>query len=212
MLSLSRGRDGFSKVVEVTDNDGAPKGFRTEGLLGSATTMLSVEVDEILASNHWAIINTGSDTTQHRLYDAAALRHTCDVPASIMRSTEAADELAVRTLGRAHVEAWLTAVYLHFGGHDALQRIASDTLYETQLANDAVKRQNDELGARKRKAAKSSRPCGAYYFLCSPKCSGWKSTATIPMRRSRPSSTMKAGDTSRPCRSATAGRAVLTFT
>lgn len=139
----------------MTSYDGSPESFQTQEFLSSATSWIEAEVDVILSSDHWAIINNGSDSTKHRLYDAAALRHTCDVLESIKRNAEAGDELAVRTLGRAHVEAWLTAVYLHFGGHDALQRVAADTLNETQVTDDAIKRYDAELATRKKKANKS---------------------------------------------------------
>lgn len=49
-----------------------------------------------------------------------------------------AHELGVRILGRAHVEAWLTGTYLHFGGQDALRRIAEDTLRETEVTHKEI--------------------------------------------------------------------------
>lgn len=117
-----------------------------------ATKFLLDEVDSGLSSNHWLIIDNGSEQTRYRLYLAAALRHTCDVLASIVIAAQAGDELAVRILGRAHVEAWLTAVYLRFGEYEALERIAADTLNDTQLANDAIKRFDSELAEAKKKA------------------------------------------------------------
>lgn len=72
------------------------------------------------------IINNGSESARHRLYDAAALRHTCSLLRSIARSALDEDEFAIRILGRAHVEAWLTGIYLHFGGNAAIERIAAE--------------------------------------------------------------------------------------
>ena len=110
-----------------------------------------MEADNALSADRWAIINR-SESTQHRLYDAAALRHACALLRSIARAALDEDELTVRILGRAHIEAWLTGIYLHFGGHDALQRIAADTLKETQTTNDALKNYDEDLRRAKDRA------------------------------------------------------------
>lgn len=138
----------------MTDHEGSLQGLQTAEQFASATAMLLSEVGSVLASNHWAIINSGSDSSKYRLYLAAALRHTCDVLLSVMLAAQAGDELGVRILGRAHLEAWLTAAYLRFGGTDALDRIAADTLYQTKLANDEIKRTDTELGKARKDAQK----------------------------------------------------------
>jgi hypothetical protein len=119
--------------------------------LTAATVRLLMEVGEALSADRWAIINQ-SESTNHRLYDAAALRHTCALLRSITRAALNEDELTVRILGRTHIEAWLTGIYLHFGGHDAFQRIAADTLKETKTTNDALKKYDKDLRRAKDQA------------------------------------------------------------
>jgi hypothetical protein len=121
------------------------------------TARLLVEADTALSADRWAIINNGSPSTRHRLYDAAALRHTCALLRSIARAALDEDELAVRILGRAHVEAWLTGIYLHFGGDAAVERVAADTLKETEITDRAIKRHDRELMEAKRKARRRVR-------------------------------------------------------
>lgn len=53
--------------------------------------------------------------TLHRYYDAAALRHCCQLLKDIEISSAARQEMAVRILGCVFLEAWLAAVYIHFG-------------------------------------------------------------------------------------------------
>ena len=112
------------------------------------------EADTALSSRRWAIIDRGTESTQQRLYDAAALRHTCGLLHSIGLSAKNGDELTVRILGRAHTEAFLTGVYIHFAGSEAIDRIAADTLQETTITNDAIKRHDAELSRDKKKARK----------------------------------------------------------
>jgi hypothetical protein len=120
--------------------------------LAADTARLLNEADTALSSSRWAVINNGTPSTRHRLYDAAALRHTCGLLRSISLSALDEDELGVRVLGRAHTEAWLTGIYLHFGGNDALQRIAADTKHETITTNNAIKHYDAELTRAKKKA------------------------------------------------------------
>jgi hypothetical protein len=120
--------------------------------LTADTTRLLLEADCALSASRWAIINNGS-----RLYDAAALRHTCSLLRSIARAALDNDELAVRILGRAHIEAWLTGVYLHFGGKTAVERVAADTRNETEITNAAIERYDTELKGAKSKARRRVR-------------------------------------------------------
>ena len=125
--------------------------------LTTDTARLLLEADTALSADRWAIVNNGSPRTRHRLYDAAALRHTCSLLRSIGRAAMDEDELAVRILGRAHVEAWLTGIYLHFGGNAAIERVAADTLNETGITDAAIKRYDKELKETKRKARRRVR-------------------------------------------------------
>ena len=118
--------------------------YPTFAQLGTNTARLLTEASDALSADCWAIINR-SQSTLHRLYDAAALRHTCVLLRRIAGAALDQDELTVRILGRAHMKAWLTGIYLHFGGHDALQRIAADTLHETTIMNNALTQYDEKL-------------------------------------------------------------------
>jgi hypothetical protein len=45
-------------------------------------------------------------------------------------------EFSVRLLQRAHIEAWLTGLYIHYGGFAAVTRVAQDTLHHLQAAGN----------------------------------------------------------------------------
>jgi hypothetical protein len=126
----------------------------TSTQLTANTALLLIEADNALSADRWAIINR--ESTLHRLYDAAALRHVGALLRSIARAALDEDELTVRILGRAHMEAWLTGIYLHFGGRDALQRIAADTLHETTIINNALKEYDEELRKAKSEARRKT--------------------------------------------------------
>jgi hypothetical protein len=86
----------------------------------------------------------------------AALRHCSRLVHEIEAASASGLELAVRTLGRAHMEAWLTALYIHFGGHEVLVRVAQNTEYQTAaFVNDAQEFDKRLKGGRVR------RRCGA---------------------------------------------------
>jgi hypothetical protein len=89
---------------------------------------LLAEIDGTLSADAWAIIDRASDHRIHRLYDAASLRHCAALLAEIEAVAKAGQELATRVLIRTHIEAFLFALYIHFGGIDAVTKIAQDTL------------------------------------------------------------------------------------
>jgi hypothetical protein len=120
--------------------------------LSDAVARLLAEADAALSSNRWAIRNTGSEHVRHRLYDAAALRHCCLLLKEIEQAVRAGQEMTVRLAGRAFVEAWVTAVYLHFGGYDALTRIVQDTRKQTETTDRELKAFNQQLAKDKAKA------------------------------------------------------------
>jgi hypothetical protein len=60
------------------------------------------------------------------LYDGAALRHCCNLLYETEVAADADLELSVRMLGRAHLEAWFVALYIHFAGYEALLKVAQD--------------------------------------------------------------------------------------
>jgi hypothetical protein len=113
---------------------------------------LLAEVDTALSSNRWAILNTGSEHVRHRLYDAAALRHCCLLLREIEQSVSSGQDMTVRLTGRALLEAWIAAVYLHFGGYDALTKIIQDTLKQTETLDKDLKAFDQQLAKDKAKA------------------------------------------------------------
>ncbi|GAA1797177.1 hypothetical protein HC028_19845 [Planosporangium flavigriseum] len=120
--------------------------------LRSGVADLLSEVDAALASNRWVILDTGSDSVKQKLYDAAALRHCCLLLKEIEDGACAGHELTVRILGRSHIEAWAFALYLHFGGYEALERIAQDTLHQVNVMNQQIAEFDQWLAQEKRKA------------------------------------------------------------
>ncbi len=60
--------------------------------------------------------------------------------------------MTVRVLGRAFLEAWLTALYIHFGGDEALERVAQDTLHQVTLSHKDLKDFDQRLQRDKGKA------------------------------------------------------------
>ena len=115
---------------------------------------LLAEVDTALSSDRWAFLDTGSDNVKYQLYEAAALRHCCLLLEQIAQAVAANQDLSVRILGRAHLEAWLYAMYLHFGKNDALTRMAQDTVRGLE-ASDQANKQFDERLAKEKKKAKN---------------------------------------------------------
>jgi hypothetical protein len=56
-------------------------------------------------------------------------------------------------LARAFIEAWLTALYIHFGGYEAFKRVVQDAAYQVKLTHDNLKEFDARL-LRAKKAAK----------------------------------------------------------
>ena len=124
-----------------------------EEVAGGVVDLLA-EVDTALSSSRWAFLDTGSDNVKYRLYEAAALRHCCLLLEQMVRAMAADLDLSVRILGRAHLEAWLYAMYLHFGKNDALTRMAQDTVRGLEISDQANKRFDEQLAKEKKKAKK----------------------------------------------------------
>lgn len=134
------------------------RGIRpTSGELSASVKDLLEEVDGILSSNKWAILAIGTERSKHRIYDAASLRHLCRLLSEIDSCATANQEFAVRILGRAHVEAFLFGLYLHFGGYSALQRIANDTQASLEKTHRDLTEFEQWLRAAKRKARRELR-------------------------------------------------------
>ncbi|MFF2080815.1 hypothetical protein ACFVXG_39365 [Kitasatospora sp. NPDC058162] len=121
--------------------------------LSEGTAGLLREVDVALSSNRWAMLDTGSATVKLRLYEAASLRHCCLLLGELAQAAGSRAELTVRILGRCLVEAFLRALYLHYGGQDALVRLAQDTLHQHIKMHENIQDSNQRL-VRDRRAAR----------------------------------------------------------
>lgn len=84
---------------------------------------MSIEVDEALRSNRFALVLRNEDTVAE-LEAAAALRHACNLATSVIRAHQAGEEMAGRILARAIFETWLVGLYLHFGRGEAASHLA----------------------------------------------------------------------------------------
>jgi hypothetical protein len=66
-------------------------------------------------------------------------------------------ELSVRMLGRAHMEAWLIGLYIHFGGYEALLRVAQDARHSLEGIEFEARQFDEWLAAEKTAARKSGK-------------------------------------------------------
>jgi hypothetical protein len=103
-------------VSTEADESGADGGTRqvppSSAQVAQGVIDLLGEVDEAFSSDRWAILDSGRQHSTWLLYDGAALRHCCRLLCEIEVAAAAGLELSVRMLGRAHMEAWLVALYM----------------------------------------------------------------------------------------------------
>jgi hypothetical protein len=129
-------------LIHVEETRAKPGGFGkntqvpTPEDLTDGIGRLTEEVHAALDSDRWAILDTGPDHVKWLLYDQASLRHCCRLLNEMEIAAQAAQEFAARLLYRAHLEAWLVGLYIHYGGFDAVTRIAQDTRYHLEAANN----------------------------------------------------------------------------
>jgi hypothetical protein len=115
------------------------------------------EVDEAFNSDRWAILDSGRQHATWLLYDGAALRHCCRLLDEIEVAAAACLELSVRMLGRSHMEAWLIGLYIHFGGYEALLKVAQDARHSLEGIELEARQFDEWLAAEKAAARKSSK-------------------------------------------------------
>jgi hypothetical protein len=146
-------------VSTEADESGADGGDRpappSSAQVAQGVIDLLGEVDEALSSDRWAILDSGRQHATWLLYDGAALRHCCRLLYEIEIAAAAGLELSVRMLGRAHMEAWLVAFYMHFGGYEALLKVAKDARHSLE-GIELEARQFDEWLAAEKTAARKS--------------------------------------------------------
>ena len=146
-------------VSTEADESGADGGTRqappSSAQVAQGVIDLLGQVDEAFSSDRWAILDSGRQHSTWLLYDGAALRHCCRLLYEIEVAAAEGLELSVRMLGRAHMEAWLVALYIHFGGYEALLKVAQDARHSLE-GIDLEARQFDEWLAAEKIAARKS--------------------------------------------------------
>jgi hypothetical protein len=152
----------YAKPVSTeADEPGADGGSRpappSSAQVAQGVIDLLGEVDEAFSSDRWAILDGGHRHATWLLYDGAALRHCCRLLYEIEVAATAGLELAVRMLGRAHMEAWLVALYIHFGGYEALLKVAQDARHSLEGIELEARKFDEWLAAEKTAARKSGK-------------------------------------------------------
>jgi hypothetical protein len=125
--------------------------------LSDGVVRLLAEVDDAFAANQWAVLDRGSEHVTWLLYDGAALRHCCRLLYEMDIAAAAGLEFAVRLLARAHLEAWLAGLYIHYGGFEAVERVAQDTRYSLEGTNNEASQFDQWLTAEHRSARRRAR-------------------------------------------------------
>ncbi|MEW2161358.1 hypothetical protein AB0950_40255 [Streptomyces sp. NPDC007189] len=118
--------------------------------------LLLAEVEGAFDSSRWALVNSGTERVKWRVYAGAALSHCCRLLAEMETAGRAHQEMAVRLLGRAHLEAWVVCLYIQFGEYPALERLGQAELrhlYGLQQEADTI----DAMLAADRKEARRRR-------------------------------------------------------
>jgi hypothetical protein len=125
--------------------------------LSDGIARLLAEVDDAFATNRWAVLNRGSEHVTWLLYDGAALRHCCRLLCEMEVAAGVNLELAVRLLARTHLEAWLAGLYIHYGGFEAVERVAQDTRYSLEATDNEARLFDQWLTAEQKSARKRAR-------------------------------------------------------
>jgi len=125
--------------------------------LSDGTLRLLAEVDDAFATNRWAVLDRGSEHVTWLLYDGAALRHCCRLLYEMEFAAAGPLEFAVRLLARAHLEAWLAGLYIHYGGFEAVGRVAQDTRYSLEGTNNEASQFDHWLTAEQKSARRRAR-------------------------------------------------------
>ena len=149
---------GVESEPEFAENesDGVPP-LPTPEALSDGIFRLLAEVEEAFITNRWTILNRRTEHVKWLLYDAATLRHCCRLLYEMEIAAAGNLEMAVRLLARAHLEAWLHGLYIHYDGFKAVERIAQDTLYNLEATNNDAAQFDQWLAAEQARARKRTR-------------------------------------------------------
>ncbi|MBD0694739.1 hypothetical protein BG452_17270 [Streptomyces sp. CBMA123] len=125
--------------------------------LSEATRLILSEIDAAFSTRRWQLLDTGTERVQWLAYNAAALRHCAQLLREIEAAVQSGQELAVRLLGRAHMEAWLVCLYIHFGGYPAVRRLAQAARHGLEGIDQEAKDFDEWLATAKKAARKRVR-------------------------------------------------------
>jgi hypothetical protein len=92
-----------------------------------------------------------------RLYSGAAMMHCVSLLVELDRSAEGDHGLTTRILGRVHQEAFLYALYLHFGESPAVERLYQHEFAAVRQTHEACRLWDRQLEAEKRKRRRQLR-------------------------------------------------------
>lgn len=145
--------ESWHQITE--DREWAPREPTSEEVTGAIAALLT-EVDSAFDSDRWAVLNGVGNHATWLLYDGAALRHCCHLLYEIEVAAASGLEFAVRNNGRTHMEAWLVALYIHFGGYDALIRVAQAARHSLEGIAAEAEQFDAQLAADRKAARKSS--------------------------------------------------------
>ncbi|MFE3526809.1 hypothetical protein ACFXOD_35525 [Streptomyces sp. NPDC059161] len=99
--------------------------------------LLLAEVERAFDSPRWALVNSGTEEVKCLIYAGAALSHCCRLLAEMETAALAEQEMAVCLLWRAHLEAAVVCLYVHFGRYSALERLArAEVRYQEGLQQE----------------------------------------------------------------------------
>ncbi len=120
---------------------------------------LLTEVDGALSAPGWVLVKSASRANLH-VHAAAALRHVCGLLGEVLPAAVGHREIALRVLGRAHLEAWFVGMYIAMGGAEALADVASDYQYSMKAQHRDLLAYNERLKRDREEAAGSNRKIG----------------------------------------------------
>ena len=105
-------------------------------LLEFADKLLDL-VDEEFSRDAWRILNYGTESSKLKIYKAATMRHCANLLRELAEAGFNGNEMSLRIVGRAHIEAFVYGMYLALGDWEALNAVAADSkFYDEALAND----------------------------------------------------------------------------
>ena len=126
-------------LVELSDD---VKPMRPEEFVDGLRRVID-EINTGLAAPRWSL-DWDKPTMRVELMAAAALRHCEVLTTEMLLACDRQAQYTVRLLGRSMLEAWLSGMYLHYGGADALLAIIGNfeaTVRATQKAADEFDKQ-----------------------------------------------------------------------